>query len=87
MSARHLTRLFRQELGMTPGQWVEAARITAARALLEAGRLAPKQAAAACGFANADSFRRAFQRVLGVSPAQYRRMHGRAPAPVDGSAM
>jgi hypothetical protein len=53
-------------LEVTPGEWVEAARIAAARSRLGAG-LAPKQVAAECGFANPDSFRRAFQRVLGGS--------------------
>jgi len=91
LSSRHLARLFHRELGMTPGEWVEAARIAAARSRLEAG-LAPKQVAAECGFANPDSFRRAFQRVLGGSPAQYRRLHGvigdavQTPAEIDACA-
>lgn len=35
LSRRHLARLFRTEVGMTPGQYVESVRTEAARALLE----------------------------------------------------
>jgi transcriptional regulator GlxA family with amidase domain len=77
LSARHFARLFRGEVGMTPAAWVEAARVTAARAMLEDGQDAPKQVAARCGFADADVLRRAFARHVGVTPAEYRKRHGR----------
>jgi transcriptional regulator GlxA family with amidase domain len=73
MSVRHFSRLFRHEVGMTPARWVELARISAARTLMEEGRLTPKQVAGRCGFANADTLRRAFSRHLGVSPSEYRK--------------
>jgi transcriptional regulator GlxA family with amidase domain len=75
ISPRHFARLFHSEVGITPAAWVEAARVTAARRLLEAGREAPKQVAVQCGFANADTLRRAFARHVGVTPAEYRRRH------------
>ena len=77
LSPRHFARLFRSEVGMTPAAWVEAARISAARDLLEAGHDAPKQVAARCGFADVDTLRRAFVRRVGVTPAEYRKHHGR----------
>ncbi|HEX3430738.1 MAG TPA: DJ-1/PfpI family protein, partial [Rhizomicrobium sp.] len=55
LSPRHFARLFRTEVGMTPAAWVETARVSAARRLLEAGRNTPKQVAVQCGFANADT--------------------------------
>jgi transcriptional regulator GlxA family with amidase domain len=76
MSPRHFARLFRSEVGMTPAVWVEAARVTAARAMLEDGQDPPKQVAARCGFADADILRRAFARYVGVTPAEYRKRHG-----------
>lgn len=76
LSPRHFARLFQKDLGMTPAAWVELARVNAARARLESGHEAPKQVAAACGFANADTLRRAFVRHIGVTPAEYRRRHG-----------
>lgn len=75
ISARHLTRLFHDEVGVTPASWVEAARVGVARQLLEAGDLAPKQVAAECGFSSVDTLRRAFLRVVGVTPADYRKRH------------
>jgi transcriptional regulator GlxA family with amidase domain len=75
MSSRHFSRLFRHEVGMTPARWVEMARISAARTILEEGRVPPKQVAGLCGFANADTLRRAFSRHLGMSPAEYRKRH------------
>jgi transcriptional regulator GlxA family with amidase domain len=73
LSPRHFARLFQHEVGMTPAAWVETARIAAARRLLEAGQEAPKQVAGQCGFADADTLRRAFVRQLGVTPAEYRK--------------
>jgi transcriptional regulator GlxA family with amidase domain len=43
--------------------------------LLESGHDAPKQVAMQCGFANADTLRRAFVRHVGVTPAEYRRRY------------
>lgn len=75
LSPRHFARLFRSEVGMTPAAWVEEARVAAARRLLETGRHAPKQVAVQCGFANADTLRRAFARHVGVTPAEYRKRY------------
>ena len=73
LSPRHFARVFAMEVGVTPASWVEAARISTARRLLETGQSPPKQVAAACGFANADVLRRAFMRHVGITPADYRR--------------
>jgi transcriptional regulator GlxA family with amidase domain len=78
LSPRHFARLFRQEVGVAPAAWVQEARVAAARRLLESGDTVPKQVASQCGFANADTLRRAFVRTVGVTPAEYRkRMIGR----------
>jgi transcriptional regulator GlxA family with amidase domain len=77
LSPRHFARLFRDEVGMTPAAWVEAARVTSARAMLEDGQDSPKQVAARCGFADADVLRRAFARHVGVTPAEYRKRHAK----------
>lgn len=73
LSPRHFARLFRREVGVTPAVWVEEARVDAARRLLEQGHEAPKQVAVHCGFADADTLRRAFARHVGVTPAEYRK--------------
>ena len=75
LSPRHFARLFRHEVGMTPAAWVETARVSTARRLLETGRNPPKQVAVQCGFANADTLRRTFVRHVGVTPAEYRKRY------------
>ncbi|MGA9919306.1 MAG: GlxA family transcriptional regulator [Paraburkholderia sp.] len=79
ISPRHFARLFHAEVGMTPAAWVEAARMSAARKLLEKGQDTPKQVAAKCGYANVDTLRRTFSKHVGVTPAEYRKRH--APTP------
>jgi transcriptional regulator GlxA family with amidase domain len=75
VTPRHFARLFRAEIGITPAVWVESIRIEAARRLLEDDNEPPKQVAAHCGFADSDTLRRAFQRQMGVTPAEYRKHH------------
>ncbi|MGA2165170.1 MAG: DJ-1/PfpI family protein [Solirubrobacteraceae bacterium] len=71
MSERHLGRMFVRMTGMTPTRYVERVRVEAARDLLERG--VPVQAAAEqVGLGSPETFRRAFLRVLGVGPAEYR---------------
>ncbi|CAB3792975.1 HTH-type transcriptional regulator CdhR [Paraburkholderia caffeinitolerans] len=76
LSPRHFARLFQSEVGITPAAWVEAVRVDAARELLETGGEPPKRVADRCGFANADTLRRAFIKHMGVTPTQYRRRFG-----------
>ena len=77
LSPRHFARLFQADVGMTPAAWVELARVNAARERLEGGLEPPKLVAALCGFANADTLRRAFMRHVGVTPAEYRKRYAR----------
>jgi transcriptional regulator GlxA family with amidase domain len=84
LSGRHFARLFQSEIGVTPATWVEMARVDAARARLEAGRH-PKQVAAECGYQDIDTFRRAFVRRLGVTPAEYRRRYDVPDVPEPGA--
>jgi transcriptional regulator GlxA family with amidase domain len=72
MSARNLARHFVQEAGITPHEFVERARIDAARMQLEGSDRPLKTVAHDCGFGTADRMRIVFNERLGVSPAQYR---------------
>lgn len=73
MSERNFARVFRAEAGMTPAAFVEAARIDAARRLVEESALPLKSLADRVGYANLDGFRRAFVRRLATTPAEYRK--------------
>jgi transcriptional regulator GlxA family with amidase domain len=72
MSARTFARVFKQETGLTPADFVEGARIDAARNRLEGQDLAIKVVAYECGFRNAEHMRLAFLRRLGLTPTEYR---------------
>ncbi|KHA78981.1 AraC family transcriptional regulator [Janthinobacterium lividum] len=72
MSPRNFARVFVRELGVTPAQFIESARLDAARALLEASSDPLKTVAWRCGFGTADQLRTVFLRRLGVSAKQYR---------------
>jgi transcriptional regulator GlxA family with amidase domain len=72
MSTRNLARQFVRETGVTPHEFVERARIDAARKLLEATQWPLKSVAFDCGFVTADRMRTAFAGRLGITPAQYR---------------
>lgn len=72
LSERHFARLFLAETGTTPGRFVECVRVEAARDLLEASRASVETVADQVGFGSAETMRRAFLRVLGVGPADYR---------------
>ncbi|MCW2241671.1 GlxA family transcriptional regulator [Azospirillum canadense] len=73
MSARNFARVFRLEAHMTPGDFVEAARVDAARRMLEDTDTPLQRVAARCGFGNTNALRRAFLRRLQVTPGEYRR--------------
>jgi transcriptional regulator GlxA family with amidase domain len=72
MSSRNFARLFRRETDMTPGDYVEAMRVEAARRMLEEGDTPMKKVASLCGFADQSGLRRAFMRRINVTPAEYR---------------
>ncbi len=72
MSERHLRRLFSEQTGTTPSRFVERVRVEAARERLEVGADTVGAIAARCGFGSPETMRRAFLRVLGIGPAEYR---------------
>ncbi|MEE3851665.1 GlxA family transcriptional regulator [Gordonia sp. LSe1-13] len=72
VSARQLTRLFRDELGTTPAGFVAEARFAMARDKLHAG-FTVTAAAHAAGYGSAEVMRRAFVTRIGISPRKYQR--------------
>lgn len=72
MSVRTFSRAFVKEVGMTPAEFVQRARIDAARTLLENTDTPVKAVAYACGFGDTNRMRNAFMRSFGVSPQHYR---------------
>ncbi|MEE1835259.1 GlxA family transcriptional regulator [Streptomyces sp. SP17KL33] len=73
MSVRTFTRRFRDEVGVSPGQWLTQQRVERARHLLESTDLTIDQVAQDAGFGTAQSMRQHLQGALGVTPTAYRR--------------
>lgn len=72
MSVRNFTRIFQSETGTTPADFVELARVDAARRMLEDTDTPLQRVAFRCGFASADTMRRAFRKRMGIGPNEYR---------------
>jgi transcriptional regulator GlxA family with amidase domain len=73
MSPRHFTRVFTDEIGEAPGQYVERVRTEAARRQLEETDDTVVAIASRCGFGTAETMRRNFIRRVGIPPDQYRK--------------
>ncbi|GGM40688.1 AraC family transcriptional regulator [Dactylosporangium sucinum] len=73
LSSRQLARHFRSATGTTPLRWLLTQRIRRAQELLETTGDGVDAVAAATGMGTAATLRRHFNRVVGVSPAEYRR--------------
>ncbi|HEY5814717.1 MAG TPA: GlxA family transcriptional regulator [Solirubrobacterales bacterium] len=84
LSTRQLTRLFVKQVHTTPGRFVERVRVEAARSQLDAGAGSIEAIAASCGFGTPETMRRAFRRVLGIGPSEYRERFGAIETPPDG---
>jgi transcriptional regulator GlxA family with amidase domain len=76
MSPRNFARLFRQEIGKTPGKHLEDLRLEAARRQLESTAASLEEVAKFSGFHSAEVLRRVFARRLGTTPGQYRKSFG-----------
>ncbi|GAA3004547.1 GlxA family transcriptional regulator [Streptomyces fulvorobeus] len=72
MSVRTFSRRFRDEVGMTPGQWLAQQRVERARRLLETTDLPVDRVAEEAGFGTAASLRQHLVAGVGVPPSVYR---------------
>ena len=72
MSTRNFTRVFTQEVGISPSEYVDRTRVDVARYLLEGSWLSIDKIAAKGGFGSARAMRRVFLARIGVAPSEYR---------------
>lgn len=72
MSVRTFSRRFRDEVGMTPLQWLTQQRVRHARRLLETTDLPVDRVAAEAGLGSGASLRQHLSAAIGVSPMAYR---------------
>lgn len=72
MNEKYLSRIFREVSGQTLTQAIEARRLARAVELMSDANLLLGDVCSQCGYANMNSFYKAFRRVYGVSPSAYR---------------
>jgi transcriptional regulator GlxA family with amidase domain len=80
LSVSGLTRLFRQDTGMTPAAYLHRLRMIRARILIERTSLSVSEVMAQVGITDPSHFARDFRRVHGFSPRalrQHLRLIGR----------
>ena len=65
-------RQFKQETGMTPGQFLSFLRIDQAKRLLSTTDMEIGEVAASCGFSDSNYFSRVFRRSTGLTPTAFR---------------
>jgi len=76
VSRRHMTEIFVNRFGKTPGEYVHALRLEAAKTQLAEGKQAILDIAYALGFESASSFYAFFRNRTGMSPGEYRKYCG-----------
>jgi transcriptional regulator GlxA family with amidase domain len=72
MSTRNFARVFLRDVGMTPADFVESARLDAARRMLQDSSMQIQRIAQRCGFGDLHTMRRVFRRKIGIGPTDYR---------------
>ncbi|EIK0773069.1 MULTISPECIES: AraC family transcriptional regulator [Vibrio] len=68
--------LFKEQMGITPHQYVLGKRIDMARELIEQGHLSLGQIAEFTGFSSQSTFTHTFTRLQGISPSRYKKQVG-----------
>ncbi|WP_299575626.1 helix-turn-helix domain-containing protein [uncultured Williamsia sp.] len=80
MSTRTFSRRFRDETGVSPGEWVRNRRVDRARELLEAGGATVDEVATRSGLGSADNLRHHLRSGIGMSPTTYRKAFSQVTA-------
>jgi transcriptional regulator GlxA family with amidase domain len=81
MSHRNFVRRFKAATGNTPREYVQRARVEAAKRELERTRRSIASVAREVGYEDVVAFRKLFVRWTGLTPADYRTRYGQRTAP------
>jgi AraC family transcriptional regulator len=76
VSVFHFARTFTRTMGVSPSRYVSRMRLEKAMAEITAGKLSLAEIAFKAGFSSQASFTRAFYRVTGLTPGEYRSHRG-----------
>jgi AraC-like DNA-binding protein len=73
LSPSYLQRLFKQQTGVSMGEWLSEKRLQRAAHLLANSYMSVKEIAYTVGYEHVSSFIRAFERRFAKAPARYRK--------------
>lgn len=73
LSPSYLQRLFKQQTGVSMGEWLNEQRLQRAANLLATSYMSVKEVACVVGYEHTSSFIRAFERRFRQAPARYRK--------------
>lgn len=73
LSPFYFSRLFKNETGYSPHEYVIQVRVNAAKFFLQSARLSQKDICYSCGFSSESSFCTTFKKATGLTPSQYRK--------------
>jgi transcriptional regulator GlxA family with amidase domain len=76
LGKRTFLRRFHKATGMTPTRYLQHLRVGKARESLESSMSTVNEIAWTIGYEDPGSFRKVFQRIIGLSPGDYRRRFG-----------
>jgi AraC-like DNA-binding protein len=79
MSQGHLSRKFKQIIGMGVSEYINYIRVLNAERMLKESDLSITKIAEYCGFNDSNYFSTVFKKVLGVTPYKSRQGHRRSP--------
>ena len=73
LNRSYLTELFLKTVQLSPQQFLTRYRITKSEELLQSSSLSIQNIAYSCGYSSSFSFSKAFRKVTGLSPSEYRK--------------
>jgi AraC family transcriptional regulator len=76
MSTSHFSRAFRRSVGEPPARYLRRYRLKRAREMMVSTSKSLSEIALNCGFSDQPHFTRTFSRMVGISPAAWRRIRG-----------
>ena len=80
ISRRNFERRFKKATSNTPVEYLQRAKIEAAKKSLEAGRENINEVMYAVGYSDSKAFRTTFKKITGLSPLEYRKKYSREMA-------
>ncbi len=81
LSRSHFCRIFKQQTGMSPQEYIVFYRLEKAAHMLSSTNLPQKEIAQAVGYPDVYAFSKMFRRKYGISPGAYRTSKHQPPAP------